>query len=119
MWQAIGRDSRLRSGRLIHAALRERAEPGVIIVECSTLSDTDRTWAVVTIGDESITALAPRRRARNACPAVRRMARRSRPCASGGTPRDRGAWRCRMVGARATSAGRFRAAASRRAGNVE
>jgi two-component system sensor histidine kinase BaeS len=39
---------------LIHAALRERAEPGVIIVECSTLSDVDRAWAVVAIGDESI-----------------------------------------------------------------
>ena len=39
---------------LMHAALRERAEPGVIIVECSTLADTNRTWAVVTIGDESI-----------------------------------------------------------------
>jgi len=39
---------------LIQAALRERAEPGAIIVECSTLSDIDRTWAVVAIGDESI-----------------------------------------------------------------
>jgi two-component system sensor histidine kinase BaeS len=39
---------------LIQAALRERAEPGAIIVECSTLSDVDRTWAVVAIGDESI-----------------------------------------------------------------
>ena len=39
---------------LIHAALRERAEPGVIIMECSTLSDADRTWAVVAVGDESI-----------------------------------------------------------------
>ena len=40
---------------LIQASLRERSEPGVIIVECSTLPDTNRTWAVVTIGDESIT----------------------------------------------------------------
>jgi K+-sensing histidine kinase KdpD len=39
---------------LIHAALRERAEPGVILVECSTFSGADRTWAVVAIGDESI-----------------------------------------------------------------
>jgi signal transduction histidine kinase len=44
-------------GALIHAALRERGEPGVVIVECSTLSDTNRAWAVVTIGDETATRL--------------------------------------------------------------
>ena len=38
---------------LMHAALRERGEPGVIVVECSTLSDTNQTWAIVTIGDET------------------------------------------------------------------
>jgi signal transduction histidine kinase len=38
-------------GALMHAALRERGEPGVIVVECSTLSDTNQSWALVTIGD--------------------------------------------------------------------
>ncbi|MGH9257389.1 MAG: sensor histidine kinase [Vicinamibacterales bacterium] len=40
---------------LILAALRERGEPGVIMVECSTLPDSSRTWAVVTIGDDTVT----------------------------------------------------------------
>jgi len=40
-------------GALMHAALRERGEPGVIAVECFTLSDTNQTWAIVTIGDET------------------------------------------------------------------
>ena len=40
-------------GALMHAALRERGEPGVIVVECSTLSETNHTWAIVTIGDET------------------------------------------------------------------
>ena len=38
---------------LIRAALRERGEPGVIVVDCSTVSDTTGTWAVITIGDEA------------------------------------------------------------------
>jgi hypothetical protein len=38
----------------MHAALRERGEPGVIIAECSTQSDANQTWAVVTIGTETI-----------------------------------------------------------------
>jgi signal transduction histidine kinase len=42
---------------LMHAALRERGEPGVIVVECSTLTDTNQTWAIVTIGDETVTPL--------------------------------------------------------------
>jgi signal transduction histidine kinase len=42
-------------GALIHAALRERGEPGVIVVECSTLSDANQAWAIVTIGDEADT----------------------------------------------------------------
>jgi signal transduction histidine kinase len=42
-------------GALMHAALRERGAPGVVIVECSTLSDTNQAWAVVTIGDETAT----------------------------------------------------------------
>ena len=42
-------------GALMHAALRERGEPGVIVIECSTQSDTNQTWAIVTIGDEADT----------------------------------------------------------------
>ena len=40
-------------GALMHAALRERGEPGVVAVECSTLSDTNQNWAVVAIGDQT------------------------------------------------------------------
>ena len=40
---------------LMHAALQERDEPGVIVAECSMLSDASQTWAVVTIGDETTT----------------------------------------------------------------
>lgn len=40
-------------GALMHAALRERGDPGVIVVECSTLSDTNPKWAIVTISDEA------------------------------------------------------------------
>jgi len=39
---------------LMHAAVRERGEPGVIVVECSTLTHTTPPWAVVAIGDEPI-----------------------------------------------------------------
>ena len=41
-------------GALMHASLRERGDPGVIVVECSTLTHTSPSWAVVAIGDESI-----------------------------------------------------------------
>jgi signal transduction histidine kinase len=41
---------------LIFAAVRERAEPGVIVVECSTIQDTLPRWAVVAIGIESTLA---------------------------------------------------------------
>lgn len=40
---------------LMHAAVRERSEPGVVVVECSTHPDASQTWAVVTIGDEALT----------------------------------------------------------------
>ena len=40
---------------LMHATLQERSEPGVIVVECSTLPGTSQTWAIVTIGDEVTT----------------------------------------------------------------
>src|SRR5688572_16584427 len=44
---------------LMHAALRERADAGVIVVECSTSSDNNGTWAVVAIGPEpDVRALA-------------------------------------------------------------
>jgi two-component system, OmpR family, sensor kinase len=38
---------------LIHSAVRERGEPGVIVVECSVLSDTTPASALVTIGDDA------------------------------------------------------------------
>jgi signal transduction histidine kinase len=41
---------------LMHAALRERADPGVIVVQCGTLADGGRSWAVVAIGDDAMTA---------------------------------------------------------------
>jgi signal transduction histidine kinase len=37
---------------LMYAALRERAQAGVIVVECSTSSNSDQAWAVVSIGAE-------------------------------------------------------------------
>ena len=40
---------------LIHAALRERGEPGAVVVECSTIPGTP-PWAVVAIGDEAAVA---------------------------------------------------------------
>lgn len=39
---------------LMHAALRERGDPGVIVVECSTLRDANQAWAVVAIGEEPV-----------------------------------------------------------------
>jgi signal transduction histidine kinase len=38
---------------LMHSALRERGNPGLIVVECTTVSG-DPGWGVVAIGDESI-----------------------------------------------------------------
>src|SRR4051812_27853533 len=37
---------------LMHAALRERADAGVIVAECSTFSESNQQWAVVAIGAE-------------------------------------------------------------------
>ena len=47
-----GDRARLAAGlrALVHAARRERSEPGVILIECSTVPDADQTWATVTIG---------------------------------------------------------------------
>jgi two-component system cell cycle sensor histidine kinase PleC len=39
---------------LMHAALRERGEPGVVVVECATITDnTDRQWVAAAIGDDA------------------------------------------------------------------
>jgi signal transduction histidine kinase len=38
---------------LLHATLRERGEPGVIVAECSVLGDTTPAWALLTVGDEA------------------------------------------------------------------
>ena len=38
---------------LMHAAVRERGEPGVIVVECSIQQDTTPASALITIGDEA------------------------------------------------------------------
>ena len=40
---------------LMHAALRERADPGVIVVHCGTQADGGRSWAVVAIGEDAMT----------------------------------------------------------------
>ena len=81
---------------LMHAAVRERGEPGVIVVECSVPADTHAA-----ISRSSRSAMKrPRsalrgRRARAA--AVRRMARRPRPRAAGWPPRHRAAGRRALV----------------------
>src|SRR5689334_20548268 len=43
-------------GALMHSALRERGEPGVVVVECATTTNDDGRWAVVTIGGSQVTA---------------------------------------------------------------
>jgi two-component system cell cycle sensor histidine kinase PleC len=40
-------------GALLHSALRERGDPGVVVAECVTADDANTTWAVVAIGDAS------------------------------------------------------------------
>jgi len=42
---------------LMHAAVRERGEPGVIVVEYSVLTDTTPPSALVAIGDEATSRL--------------------------------------------------------------
>ena len=39
---------------LMHAALRERADAGAVVVECSTTTDSNQAWAVVAIGGEPL-----------------------------------------------------------------
>ncbi len=45
---------------LIHAAVRERGDPGVIVVECSVFTDTTPASVLVTIGDDATGARARR-----------------------------------------------------------
>lgn len=53
------RGDRVRIGAVLTAlmrlAVRERAEPGVIVVECSTAPRDGRSWAIVAIGDDAVT----------------------------------------------------------------
>jgi signal transduction histidine kinase len=37
---------------LMHAALRERADAGAIIVDCSTFTETNQEWVIVAVGAE-------------------------------------------------------------------
>ena len=37
---------------LMNAAIRERGEPGVIVAECSAITDTNPQWAVLAVGTE-------------------------------------------------------------------
>ena len=39
---------------LMHSGLRERGDAGVIVVECSTITDTAPPWAVVAIAEQSL-----------------------------------------------------------------
>ena len=41
---------------LMHAALRERGDPGVIVTECSVLADSRPPFALIAIGDEETVA---------------------------------------------------------------
>jgi signal transduction histidine kinase len=50
---------------LVHAALRERGDPGIVVAECSMIKD-ERNWGVVAIGDDSL--LSPLRDSRRTPP---------------------------------------------------
>ena len=39
---------------IVHAALRERGEPGVVVVTCAALGETAPPWAVLAVGEESL-----------------------------------------------------------------
>lgn len=41
---------------LLHAALRERGEPSVIVAECSVSADTAPAWVVLAVGEEQALA---------------------------------------------------------------
>src|SRR4051812_33682124 len=38
-------------GSLLHAALRERGEPGVVVAQCAVVPDAASAWAVLAVGD--------------------------------------------------------------------
>lgn len=42
---------------LVHAVMRERAEPGVVVLECSSYADGQNGWAVGVIGDAAAAVL--------------------------------------------------------------
>src|SRR5687768_9602818 len=52
---------------LMYSALRERGEPGTVIVDCSRFADTS-PWAVVAIGDEAAVSTLVRATPENAPP---------------------------------------------------
>jgi signal transduction histidine kinase len=54
-------------GSLLHAALRERGEPGTLIAQCAVVDDTTPPWAVLAVGDEG-TVLSLIANARNSPP---------------------------------------------------
>jgi signal transduction histidine kinase len=44
---------------LVHAVLRERGEPGVVVAQCFIITDTIPAWAVLAVGPEpTVAALA-------------------------------------------------------------
>jgi two-component system, cell cycle sensor histidine kinase PleC len=40
---------------LLHSAIRERGEPGVVVVKCSTMEGTP-PWGIIAVGDETLVA---------------------------------------------------------------
>jgi signal transduction histidine kinase len=42
---------------LVHAVMRERADPGVVVLECSSYADGQNGWAVGVIGDAAAAAM--------------------------------------------------------------
>jgi signal transduction histidine kinase len=40
---------------LLHSAIRERGEPGVVVVNCSTMEGT-QPWVIVAVGDDALVA---------------------------------------------------------------
>jgi signal transduction histidine kinase len=60
--EVLGDRARIASAirALVHTVMRERAEPGVLVLECSSYSDAQNGWAVGTIGDDdAVAALMP------------------------------------------------------------
>jgi len=52
---------------LLHASLRERGEPGVVVAQCAIVDDPTSPWAVLAIGDAD-TVLSLMSNARQAAP---------------------------------------------------